>query len=180
MVYTLTNYRTDFKDYVGDSSLIDATCDKWLTKSYTRIWNLLRNSNARRELPIIITRQTPTYDTVNLTYFVTLPDTAVAWRFPNNQQISQLHVGTNRQIYVAKGKTLQTIEYMDAVTYPTANGVYLSDIVADVVILDAAYNFAEKVARDYELAGILKADRTERIQQLNQKYAQQFIYNEND
>jgi hypothetical protein len=69
---------------------------------------------------------------------------------------------------------------MEAVTYPTSNGVYLSDIVADVVILDAAYNFAEKVARDYELAGILKADRTERIQQLNQKYAQQFIYNEND
>ena len=94
MVYTLTNLRDDFKDYVGDTSLTNAICDKRLNKAYTRCRTRLWNSDARYELPIVISHQTPVYDTVNLTYYVTIPDTYLARRFPNNEQISQEHIGT--------------------------------------------------------------------------------------
>lgn len=180
MVYTVTDYRADFKEYVGDDSLTTTICDRWLTKSYTRIWRLLWNWNSRRELPITITHQKPIYDTTNLTYYVVIPDTYLARRFPNNQQISQSHVWSNRNVYLEKGKTNQIIEMLPAITYPSWTGVFISDIVADIIILDASYNYLQKVARDLEMAWTIKNDRTERLQELNQKYAQTFIYNEND
>lgn len=184
MVYSLTNLRTDFKAYVGDSSLVDATCDYRLNKSYTRSWNRLWNSDARYELPIVISHQTPVYDTVNLTYYVTIPDTYLARRFPNNEQISQEHVGTvgsgSWKVYVRRGKTNQVIEALPAITYPTANVQFASDLVPEIIVLDASYRFHSKVTRDLDLANVAKIERTEAISLLNQKYAQQFIYNEND
>ena len=180
MTYSVTDYRADFKDYVGDTSLTDSVCDKWLTKSYTRIWRFLWNWKARWELPITLTHQIPVYDTVNLTYYVVIPDTYLAWRFPNNQQISQIHVWSDRNIYVAVGKTNQIIEMLPAIAYPTTTGVFISDIVSEIIVLDAAYHYLQIVARDIETAALMKQNRIERIQELNQKYAQTFIYNEND
>ena len=184
MVYSLTNLRDDFRDYVGDTSLTNAVCDKRLTKSYKRMWTRLWNSDARYELPTAISHQMTVYDTVNLSYYITLPDTYLAWRFPNNQQISQVHTGTiwtgTRKIYLARGKTSQIIEALPSLTYPTSNVEFTSEIVPEIIVLDASYRFHSKVTRDLELAQVAKQERTESIALLNQKYAQQFIYNEND
>jgi hypothetical protein len=144
----------------------------------------LRNSEARWELPIVFSHQTPIYDTTNLSYYVTLADTYVARRFPNNQQISQEHTGTvgsgTWKIYLKKGKTLQPIEALPGFSFPTSNVVFPSDLISEIIVLDASYRYHSKVTRDIELAGIAKSERTESIAVLNQKYAQQFIYNEND
>lgn len=155
-----------------------------MTKAYTRAWTRLWNSNARYELPVIISHQAVAYDTANLTSYITLPDTYLAWRFPNNQQISQEHTGTvgtgNRKIYLDRGNTNQIIEALPALTYPTVNVVFPSDLVCEIICLDAAFRYLSFGARDLEMAGLVKGERLEAIQRLNQKYAQQFIYNEND
>lgn len=176
--------RDDFKTYVGDSSLNNTVCDFRLTKAYTRFWTRLWNSNARGELPTTITHQTPVYDTTNLSYYVTIPDTYLAWRFPNNQQIAQEHTGTvwtgNRKIYVKRGKTSQVIECLPSLTYPTTNTAFPSDLLPEIIVLDASERYLSLVARDLEMANTVKAMKTEKLEELNQKYAQQFIYNEND
>ena len=94
MVTSLTNLRDDFKIYTGDSSLTTTISDYRLTKSYLRFWTRLWNSNAKYELPLSITHQTPVYDTVNHSYYITLADTVLAWEFPGNLQVSQVHTGT--------------------------------------------------------------------------------------
>ena len=184
MVTSLTNLRDDFKIYTGDSSLTTTISDYRLTKSYLRFWTRLWNSNAKYELPLSITHQTPVYDTVNHSYYITLADTVLAWEFPGNLQVSQVHTGTvwsgNRQIYLARGNTNQVIVALPALTYPTSNVAFPTELLAEIIVLDASYNYLMIQARDPENAGLRKQELTEKLQELNAKYAQQFISNEND
>ena len=69
---------------------------------------------------------------------------------------------------------------LPALTYPTANVAFPTELLAEIIVLDASYNYLMIQARDPENAGLRKQELTEKLQELNAKYAQQFISNEND
>lgn len=180
--YTLSDYRTQFKDFVGDTSLSTAVCDKWLKLPYENVWRFLVSSRGIKELPLTITMMQPAFDTTLSSYYITLPDTAVAWKLPKNDQVSQKKVGTNYLVYLLYGGGLQPVEYINKPALPSDGATalaYDSDLLMDVICRDASERYYNSI-KAYAEADRARGKRKEAIQHINQKYLQQFIYNAND
>lgn len=177
MWLTLTNLRTKFKKYVWDSTISNADCDTYLTDVYVNAYQLVWNEKCRYELPLTITKMTLARD-ADLGYYLSLPATTMAWSFPTNQELKHRTVSTNYQIFVAKATGTVIVEYLPQVSYLTVSSIY-TDILDEIIARKAAIEYFGD-NRDPESEVREEKRMKDAISQLNQKYAQQFIYNEND
>lgn len=177
-------YRSQFRLQVWDNSINDADCDVRIKPTYENIYEMLWHQKCRAELPLILTRLSVQYDSVLQSYFVQLPETALAWIFPNNKQISEsLNTDTSiRNIYVERNINNQVCSYFPYTEYTNSFWTLVlayTETIATIIVLESARKYLRFI-KSYDEAKEQEMERDKKINLLNRKYAQQFISNEND
>ena len=178
MAKTLTQLRDMFKKYAGDNSLNTTEIDFRMTDTYKDFRQKLWNTNAKWLLPVTIQNKTSQYDT-SLWRYITIPNTAVAWRLLRNEQLMFTNDWTNYKIYLRRGNGIQTIEWIDEQTLPSTDPSIYTDECDKAIVMDAVADYFFSIKAPEEEA-MMRKRADDVIKNILQWFKQDFIYNSND